>query len=112
MTKTISKKPNTQASMPSARLNGIMQGRHNRRSKRRPPPKVPGAEIYVKIAKSLNTVEKNLLSGRFYRRYDLFIEAMTDLQKLNRAASDTFCELHRKTCEEILTLHTYFRDRS
>jgi hypothetical protein len=64
MTKTISKKPNTQASTPSA----IMQGRHNRRSKRRSPPKVPGAEIYVKIAKSLNTVEKNLLSGRFYRR--------------------------------------------
>jgi hypothetical protein len=101
MTEPTFKKPNTQPSTPSAGLDAIMQGRRNRRSKRRPPPKVPGAKIYVEIAKSLSKVERNVLSGRFDGRPDLVLEAFMNLNDLNCVANETFFELHRETCEEV-----------
>lgn len=81
-----------------------MPGR--RKSKRRSPSKVPGAEIYVEIAKSLSKVEQNVRSGRFDGRPDLVMEAFRNLNDLNFFAYETFFELHRESCEEVWTLYT------
>jgi hypothetical protein len=82
MTKTISKKPNTQASTPSA----IMQGRHNRRSNRRPE----------EIGKSLGKFQMHVLAGRWDGRGDGVMEASKQLEDLNSKAYDTFLELNRE----------------
>ena len=108
MTKIISKKPDTQPSTPVAGLNTFMPERRNRRSKRRSPSKVPGAEIYAEIAKSLRKVEQNLHSGRFDGRPDLAMEAFGNLVELNRAAHEIFFKLHRET-REVWTLFVYLR---
>ena len=107
MTNIIFKKPDTQPSTRFAGLEASMRGRRNRRSKRRPPSKVPGAEIYAEIAKSLSKVEQNVRSGRFDGRPDLVTEAFMNLNDLNFFAYETFVELHRESCEEVWTLYTY-----
>ena len=104
MTKTISKKPDTQPpSTAFAGLDAFMPGRRNRRS-RWSPSKVPGAEIYAEIAKSLRKVEQNICSGRFDGHFDPAWEAFRNLEELNCMAQETFFELHRETCEDVWTL--------
>jgi len=109
MTKIISKKPDTQPSTPFAGLEASMRGRRNRRSQRRSPSKVPGAEIYAEITKSLRKVEQNIHSARFDGRPDLVIETFINLDHLNFVAHETFFELHRETCEEVWTLFVKVR---
>jgi hypothetical protein len=70
-----------------------MRGRRNRRYRRGPPPNVPGAELYVEIAKALSNVERNVRSGGFNGRPDLVDKAFKELDELNCAAYGTFCEL-------------------
>jgi hypothetical protein len=106
MTKTISEKPNTQASTPSAKLDPIMQGRRNRRSKRQ-PQEVPGPEIYVEIGKSLDKFHMDVLFGTLDGRPDRVVAAFRQLNDLNSQAFDTFLELHREMrhlqarCDEL-----------
>jgi hypothetical protein len=96
MTKTISKKPNTQPSTPSAGRDAIMRGY---RKGRRRLPKVLDAEIYFYIEKSLRNVELDVRFGRFDGRPDLVKEAFMELEDLNHRAYDAFIELQRDTRE-------------
>ena len=83
----------THPSRRSARVDATM---------RRLPPKLDGAEIYGEIAKSLSKVEQNLHLGGFDGRPDLVMEAFKELNELNRAACDTFMELHRQVLGRAL----------
>jgi hypothetical protein len=76
--------------------------------KREFPPKVPGGDIYVEIAESLGEFELNVRFGGFNGRPALLRQAFKELNELNRAASDTFCELH-ETCEEVWAQHTFLQ---
>jgi hypothetical protein len=131
MTKSVSKKPHSHHSKPTAdlavitksvptpnpqrstRLTGreaIMRRRRYRRIKPRPPAKVPGAEIFTALEKSLSEVQQNFLRGWFNGRPDRVMEAFMDINDLRRQAY----EAHRETCETVyyLTeqLHVFWDD--
>ena len=125
MTKSVSKKPHSHHSKPTADLavitksvptpnpqrstrftgrEAILRRRRNRRVNPRPPAKVPGAEIFTALEKSLSEVQQNFLRGRFNGRPDLVMEAFMDINDLRRQAYEAHFELHRETCESVYYL--------
>jgi hypothetical protein len=97
--------PNSQRSTRVTGREDIMRRRRNRRVKPRPPPKVPGAEIFSALQKSLSEFEQNAIRGRFDGRPDLVMEAFMDINDLRRQAYEVHFELHRETCENVHYLH-------